>query len=694
MVSTRQPSFFSDEQWVQAQALPLGVHQEVGKTIFIAFSDHATRIELSLLDSLGVNQKHCTDLEGPFNGRWYAQLQGLESGQVYGYRVHGANQPAQGHCFDANRLLLDPAAKDIIGLSTANLRVASANNQPLARIPTRLMPLQPRPSRLRRNRAQAVIYEVHVKGFTQQLESLETSLRGTYAGFASDQAIAHLKAIGVNTVCLLPIQAHMTEAGVDQRGLPNYWGYNTIGFNFPDPRCAVSPADPAAVRQEFLTMVQRLHEHDIDVVLDVVYNHTAEAGVDGPVLAFRGFDNASWYRGAVNEQTQQWQDFNDSGCGNTLNYSHPEVRQFVLDSLRYWVEFYQIDGFRFDLASVMGRNPIAFETYAPFFRELLADPLLSQVQLIAEPWDAGAGGYQLSEFPAPFLEWNDRYRDCIRRFWLGGSVTRGEFAQRFAGSSDIFAEQDRGPTASINFVAVHDGFTLADTCSYNQKNNLANGEQNRDGRDGELCRAFGPAQSQVVVRAMLATLLLSQGTPMLAAGDELGKTQNGNNNAYCQDNAVSWLNWAQANHALIRFVSFVLRLRQEFSLLRHPRWFAEEKIRSPSNTCEPILIWRDSRGLPITANDWHDPATQALAIVFDGGPSQTRFVLLVNPAQTASSFMLPQDLPQPYEWQLCLDTANQIMRWPQKDSSNPILGKQLICSPQSLMLLYQLPETN
>jgi isoamylase len=697
-----KPTFFSDSQWAYYQTQPLGAHvvtdMPTARTVFIAFSAYATRIELVLFSDEGSTEQHSIALEGPFNERFYACCEELaQPGRVYGYRVFGPTDLPAGHCYDPTRLLLDPAAKEVISLSTASQRVAANDRQPLARVPAALAQTRaatPYEPRLLRNRGQIVLYEVHIKGFTAQLPELPEAIRGTYSGMASDAAINHLISIGVNTVCLLPVQAHMTEAAIAQRDLPNYWGYNTIAFNFPDPRFATESNDPTLIRSEFRAMVRRLHAADIDVVLDVVYNHTAEAGIDGPILSFRGFDNVSWYRGAIDAESKQWRDLNDSGCGNTLNFSHPQVRQFVLDSLRYWVQEFEVDGFRFDLAPVMGRDPIQFNGFAPFFRELQADPLLSQVLLIAEPWDAGAGGYQLSEFPAPFLEWNDRYRDCMRRYWLGGAVTRAEFAARLAGSSDIFAENDRSPTASINFIAVHDGFTLLDSCTYTRKRNEANGENNRDGRDGELSRAFGAEQRAAVVRALLATLLLSQGTPMLAAGDEMGKTQNGNNNAYCQDNETSWLDWAKADVQTQALVTFVLLLRKQFALLRHPRWFAGHK----GSAQEPALLWRSALGQFMTVQDWHDSAQQALAVIFDAGSSQMRFMLLANPAQTAQPFVIPIEPSRQSAWFVTLDTANQVMQWPvesvTQSQSVQAVGQQLICSAQSLMLLYQIPENS
>jgi isoamylase len=693
-----KPSFFSDSQWVDFQLRPLGSYLDSTAAIFIAFSEFAQTIEVVLFNADGTQPLRSSALEGPFNGRFYGQVEPVELGQVYGFRVSGPSDVKAGHCFDSTLVLLDPGAKEVIHLATDNERVAQRDRQPLARVTEpieRLGKAQTTAPRLKRNRCEVVIYEVHVKGFTMTMPKVDPSIRGTYCGFASDAALAHLKSLGVNTVCLLPIQAHMTEAGVAARGMVNYWGYNTLAFNFPDPRYAINSADPTAIRHEFAAMVARLHEADIDVVLDVVYNHTAEAGVDGPTLSFRGFDNLSWYRGAIDSTTEKWQDWNDSGCGNTLNFSHPQVRQFVLDSLRYWVEEFDVDGFRFDLATVLGRNPIAFDSQAAFFRQMQADPFLSQVLLIAEPWDAGPNGYQLSEFPAPFLEWNDRYRDCMRRYWMGGAVTRAEFAQRLAGSNDIFAEKDRGPTASINFVSVHDGYTLLDACTYVQKRNQANGENNRDGRDGELSVAFAGNQRLAIARALMATLLLSQGTPMLAAGDEIGKTQAGNNNAYCQDNAVSWLDWERVDNSLLTLAQFTLRLRQQYPLLRHPRWFNSQK----GSEKEPALYWRHPRGHLVSGNDWHDWADRSLAVVFDGGPSQTRFMLLTNPSTTAQYFVLHEGPSPGLPWFVVLDTAKHLMQWPQdvqqlqaKELAAQALGSSILCGAGSLLLLFQPPE--
>ncbi len=497
-------------------------------------------------------------------------------------------------------------------------------------------------------------------------------LRGTYAGLAHPAAIAHFKALGVTTLSLLPVQYSLAEPHLAKLGLPNYWGYNTLGFFCPDPRlaCAANRDDPTAVAAEFRQMVEALHQHGLEVVLDVVYNHTAEGSELGPTLSFRGLDNASWYRLAADDKSRSE---NISGCGNTLNCAHPRVTQFVLDSLRYWVSEMGVDGFRFDLAPVLGRTAQGFDPQAAFFTALRQDPVLADARLIAEPWDAGHDGYQLGHFPGRFIEWNDKFRDAVRGYWLGsGNIGRGELARRFMGSSDLFQHGSRAPLASVNFVAVHDGFTLADVVSYSRKHNHANLEDNRDGRDGELCANFGvegptedlaiQATRARVRRAMLATLALAQGTPMLCGGDEIGHSQGGNNNAYCQDNAVTWLDWSSAEPTTQAFVAQLLSLRRSEPLFHHANWF----VAPPGSAGEACSCWFNPGGQEMSPDDWHASGNYAFAVQLrQAGAEQAALMVIFNPAPEQTPFTI-RDGP----WRLLLDSSAELQdcEWP-RDST-------------------------
>ncbi len=551
------------------RAEPFGSLARDGGVNFAVFSDHATAIELCVFDGGGSRELKRYALHGPHDSVFHGFLEGVGPGLVYGLRAQGPYAPGQGHRFNPHKLLLDPWAREIVGHFAWRAehhgyelghpdgsRSFDARDNALQALKARVAPTpEAAPgwhNAPRHDARNVVVYEVHVKGFGMGLPGLPPDLRGTYAGLAHPAAIAYFKALGVTSLELLPVQYHLDEPGLADKGLSNYWGYNTLGFFCPDPRLAAADkTDPSAVAEEFRAMVATLHEHGLEVILDVVYNHTPEGGEQGATLGMRGLDNAAWYRLAGDDPSRCE---NLTGCGNTLNVAHPRVTQFVLDSLRYWVREMGVDGFRFDLAPVLGRSRHGFQAHAAFFTALAQDPILARARLIAEPWDAGPEGYQLGRFPGRWLEWNDKFRDATRRYWLTRGVSRGEFARRFAASSDLFHHGQRSPLASVNFVAVHDGFTLADVVSYAHKHNQANGENNRDGRGDEIAANFGvegPTTDTAILRtrsrvqrAMLATTLLAQGTPMLNAGDEIGNSQQGNNNAYCQDNATGWLDWA------------------------------------------------------------------------------------------------------------------------------------------------------
>ena len=674
-------------QLAPGHAEPFGALARDGGVNVAVFSDHAERIELCVFDGSGARELKRYALHGPHDGVFHGFLEGVGPGLVYGLRAHGPYAPERGHRFNPHKLLLDPWAREIVGHFAwraehhgyevghpEGSRSFDTRDNALHALKARVAP-PPEPAAGWHNAPRhaardVVIYEVHVKGFGMGLPGLPKELRGSYAGLAHAAAIAHFKALGVTTLELLPVQYHLDEPGLAGKGLSNYWGYNTLGFFCPDPRFAAGDrTDPTAVADEFRAMVATLHEHGLEVVLDVVYNHTPEGSEEGATLSMRGLDNAAWYHLATDDRSRSE---NLSGCGNTLNVAHPRVTQFVLDSLRYWVVEMGVDGFRFDLAPVLGRSHRGYDAHAAFFTALAQDPILARVRLIAEPWDAGPEGYQVGRFPGRWLEWNDKFRDSVRRYWLfsegGRGVSRGEFARRFTASSDLFHHGQRSPLSSLNFVAVHDGFTLADVVSYNKKHNQANGEDNRDGRSDEIAANFGiegPTDDAAILqtrarvqRAMLATLLLAQGTPMLNAGDEIGNSQQGNNNAYCQDNPTGWLDWAQADQGLLAFVQRVLALRREEPALRHDRWFQH----APCAPGERSLAWLTPAGHPMQVDDWHDGGQHAFACRIDASPNEAHggggcrhLLIAFNPQAQAQPFTLP-----PGPWQVALDTAGTL----------------------------------
>jgi glycogen operon protein len=612
---------------------PMGAHARDGGVNFVVFSEHAHAIELCVYASDGSRELRRYKLHGPRDGLFHGFLDGVGPGLTYGLRAHGPYDPQHGHRFNAHKLLLDPWAREIVGPFShraehygyevgnpqGNRSFNAADNGAYAlkaRVPA---PTGPAPGWLNAPRhapGDIVLYELHVKGFTRLRHELPPEMRGTYAGLAHPASIAYLRALGVTTLSLLPVHYHLDEPALAARGLVNYWGYNTIGWFCPDPRLAMSRDDPAAVADEFRTMVATLHAHGLEVVLDVVYNHTAEGDDQGPTLSMRGLDNRAWYRLREDDRSRA-EDM--TGCGNTVNVAHPRVAQWVLDSLRYWVHDMGVDGFRFDLATVLGRSRHGFDPHAAFFTALRTDPILARAHLIAEPWDTGYDGYQVGRFPGRFLEWNDKFRDSVRHFWLGRSATRGELARRFTASSDMFQHGQRRPTASVNFVCAHDGFTLADAVSHSRKHNEANGEHNRDGRDGEPCANFGAegasddpaivAMRDRVRRALIATLLLAQGTPMLRAGDEIGQSQGGNNNAWCHDDARSWLDWGAADEDFRAWVAALLALRRREPALRQDRWFPGHHAHRPARG----VAWFRPSGHEMQVNDWHDGASHAFA---------------------------------------------------------------------------------
>ncbi|MFM2185630.1 MAG: hypothetical protein RIR43_202 [Pseudomonadota bacterium] len=695
---------------------PMGAHPRDGGVNFAVFSQHAQAIELCLFDADGTGETQRLRLHGPHDGVFHGFVPGLRVGQVYGFRAHGPYAPGLGHRFNPAKLLLDPCAREILGRfehrdehhghvrgHPDGVRVPdardNASNALKARVVAGLTASQAQAlsqGRPRYPKDRVVLYEVHVKGFSRLHPDVPDELKGTYAGLAHPACIDHFKRLGVTTLSLLPVHYAVDEPHLLKLGKSNYWGYNTLGFFCVDPRWSRSPQDTAAATEEFRQMVQTLHAAGLEVVIDVVYNHTAEGGEDGPTLSFRGLDHASWYR-LMPEDASRCE--NLTGCGNTLALWQPRVTQFVLDSLRHWALEMGVDGFRFDLAAVLGRTRgQSFQPDAAFLTALRQDPVLADVHLIAEPWDSGPDGYQVGRFPGAFLDWNDRFRDAVRGYWLFGAaglnhrahasaVTRGEFARRLAASSDLFHHSQRRPSASVNFVTAHDGFSLRDVVSYHRKHNLANGEDNRDGRDSELSANFGvegptddPGIHEIrgrVQRAIMATLLLSQGTPMLAAGDELGKTQRGNNNAYCQDSPVSWLDWSSVDRSMLSLVRRALTLRAEHECLRHDQWFADHADEDRL----PKVTWLGLDGQGLQPQDWQDVQHRSLVCRFSApkGPS----VLAVFHPHAQEAVM-----PLQGRWRVALDTT-------QDDAGASISGqvveRSIGIAARSVVVLLSVP---
>lgn len=642
---------------------------------FAVFSQRAEAVDLCLFDGSGTRETQRYRLQGPDDGIFHGLLRGAAPGLLYGYRAHGAYRPEHGRRFNANKVLLDPYTRAIAGRFDWHDRHRGClsdhpegerypdpcDNAATALKSRVLAETGPAPglgNRPRHAVSELVLYELHVKGFSMGLPGIPDALRGTFAALAHPAAIAHFKQLGITTLSLLPVQQCLSERHLAERGMVNYWGYNTLGFFCPDPRLCAAET-PEAQIAEFRDMVHTLHQNGLEVVIDVVFNHSVEGDGGGPTLCFRGLDNASWYMLAPDDRSRYE---NHSGCGNTLRVAHPRVTQFVMDVLRFWVERMGVDGFRFDLAPVLGRTRQGFDASAPFFAALRQDPLLASVHWIAEPWDAGAGGYQLGRFPGRFLEWNDRFRDSVRGYWLGKGISRGEFARRVTGSSDLFHYGQRQPTASVNFTAAHDGFTLHDTVSYSRKYNQANGEDNRDGHAHEICGNFGvegetddPAIRETrlrVRRALIATTLLAQGTPMLCAGDEFGNSQGGNNNAYCQDNATGWLDWsAHANETgTLLLISRLTALRRKNPLLRQARWFADEGDDGDT----PQLHWYTAAGTRMDIADWHDHDDRVFACqVRAGSHDAPNSCVVFNPQNLDRMVQLAHG-----PWRVVLNTSS------------------------------------
>ncbi len=627
---------------------PLGATWARDGVNFAIFSSHATRIEVAIFNPKSGAERARHDLPARTGDVWHGLLSDRRSGRGrhYAFYVHGPNQPEQGHRFDPHVALIDPYARELSVTLPLRSRIVDSSfswggDRPPA-IPWR----------------DTVIYELHTKGFTQLHRGVPEAWRGKFLGLTAAPVIHHLKSIGVTTVELLPCQSYVSEPFLSQRGLKNYWGYNSVAWFSPANEFAV--ADPVV---EFKTMVKALHAAGLEVILDMVFNHTAEGNEGGPVMSLKGIDNSVYYRLLADQRHYD----NVTGCGNTVNCAHPQVRTLIIDCLKYWVQEMHVDGFRFDLATVLARDGEGFNQHAVFFRALQAEPALRHVKLIAEPWDVGWGGYQLGRFPPGWSEWNDRYRDTVRSFWRcdGGKI--GEMAERFAGSSDIFRHNGRKPSASINFVTAHDGFTLCDLVSYNERHNEANLEGNADGMSNNLswnCGVEGPADDIDIgalrkrqMRNFLATLFLSQGVPMLQAGDEFGRTQRGNNNAYCQDNEISWIDWRlrSANQDLVEFVRLLAKIRRQHAELRRETFLKG----AASRTGVKDVSWLHIRGGEMTQNDWQDANVRTLGVLFGNRNNAAhRLLFLLNASDDDQEFSVPP-VPPDSPWDCRFDTARE-----------------------------------
>jgi glycogen operon protein len=645
---------------------PLGGTFDGAGTNFSLFSEVAEGVELCLFDAEGEERRVVLDEVDGFC--WHGYLPGIEPGQRYGWRVHGPDAPGEGHRCNPAKLLLDPYANAVEGQVRWNPAVyghglgdaETRNDADSAPFVPRSVVVNPyfdwandRPPRTPWH--DTVVYEVHVRGFTIAHPSLDPELRGTYAGLASPEAIEHLHRLGMTAVELLPVHQFVDDAVLVDQGLRNYWGYNSIGYLAPHNEYSASGQSGQQV-QEFKTMVKALHDAGIEVILDVVYNHTAEGNHLGPVLSFRGIDNAAYYRLA--EDPRFYTDY--TGTGNSLNMRNAHVLQLIMDSLRYWVTEMHVDGFRFDLASTLARELHDVDRLSAFFDLIQQDPVVSQVKLIAEPWDVGEGGYQVGNFPPLWSEWNGRYRDCVRDYWRGEPGRLAELAYRFTGSSDLYEASTRRPHASINFVTAHDGFTLADLVSYDEKHNEANGEDNRDGESYNRswnCGVEGPTEDAEVLklrtrqkRNFLVTLLLSQGIPMLLGGDELGRTQGGNNNAYCQDNEVSWFDWSRVDESLLGLTSALVGLRRGNPVFRRRRFFHGRPLRGSGIG---DIGWFTTAGTEMTESEWEDDDAKAMGVFLNGSAipgldargdtvSGDSFLVLLNAAPDSIGFTLPK----------------------------------------------------
>jgi len=687
---------------IAGRPYPMGATFDGEGVNFAVFSQHATRMTLCLFSEDGREEVFLIDLPECTGHIWHGYIAGLRPGQHYGYRAHGPYRPDEGHRFNPHKLLIDPYARQLSGHPiwhdalmgydvTAKHGDLTFDTRNSARYMPRCIVTDPafswgedRPPR--RSMSESVIYEAHVKGMTAGRGDIAN--RGTYLAMASDPVLDHLGRLGVTAVELLPVQAFLNDRFLVDKGLTNYWGYMSIGFFAPEPRY-MATQDIA----EFQHMVARFHAAGIEVILDVVYNHTGEGNQMGPTLSFRGLDNASYYRLA---ETPRYY-IDDTGTGNTLNSEHPMVLRMIMDSLRYWVEVMHVDGFRFDLCSALGRTAHGFDRNAPFFQAIRQDPVLAGVKLIAEPWDIGPGGYQLGSYPPPFAEWNDKFRDQVRRFWRGDAGGVNKLATRISGSALRFDHDGKPATSSVNFLTAHDGFTLMDLVSYADKHNEANGEENRDGHSDNRSDNMGiegPTDDPAIIAAralrrrnLMATLMLSQGTPMILGGDELGNSQMGNNNAYCQDNPIGWIDWDHADADFLRFCQQIITFRRTHPILRQTR-FLHAKSRAIDG--EPDIFWRHPDGRPFTDACWLDPNLRALTVEMrtaSGTPEYAtlEYAILIVFNGGGGLTVTPPPVRPGHQWVCHIDTARP-------DAPPRVARKRLAVAAQSVVVLVMEPD--
>lgn len=649
---------------------PLGATWDGSGVNFAIFSQYADKVELCLFESDGITEMCRVQVKQMTGHVWHLYVEGLKPGQLYGYRVYGPYNPSEGHRFNHHKLLIDPYAKAIAGIITWNDALFGYNigdpKEDLSFNEQDSAPFIPKSVIVNSSFDweddkkpetpfhQSVIYEMHVKGFTKMNPNIPDALKGKFAGVSHPASIQYLKELGITAVELLPVHHFVSDRELEENGLSNYWGYNTIGFFAPDVRYSSTGTHGEQVN-EFKTMVKELHRAGIEVILDVVYNHTAEGDHMGPTLSFRGIDNISFYRTA--EDKRFYHDY--TGTGNTLNATQPNVLQLIMDSLRYWILEMRVDGFRFDLAATLARELDEVKRLGSFFDIIHQDPVISQVKLIAEPWDLGPDGYQVGNFPMRWAEWNGKYRDDVRDFWRGKEGKVGDFATRFSGSADIYKDQFRKMSATINFITAHDGFTLNDLVCYNEKHNEKNLEGNKGGADNNRSWNYGhegpsadphiSAERAKAKRSMLATLLFSQGVPMLLAGDEFSNTQFGNNNGYCQDNEISWLHWEKKDDALLAFVQKLIQLRRNHPVFCRKRWFKG----APTNgSTVPDIAWFTPRGVGAEESFWNDARQKAITIFLAGDQLRSdnefgepehddSFLMLINASDEMVQFTIP-----------------------------------------------------
>lgn len=707
----------SDVQQVwPGSSYPLGATYDGNGTNFALFSEGAERVELCLFDADGTET--CVEFVDVDAYVWHAYLPNIQPGQRYGYRVHGPYDPENGQRFNASKLLLDPYAKAVEGQIDWGQPVFSYefgdpdsfNDEDSAAHMMKGVVINPffdwtGDRRPKTPYAESFIYEAHVKGLTKLHPDVPEELRGTYAGIAHPAVIDHLRKLGVTAIELMPVHQFVNDSTLEEKGLSNYWGYNTIAFLAPQNTYS-STGDHGQQVQEFKAMVKALHAAGIEVILDVVYNHTAEGNHMGPTLSMRGIDNEAYYR-LEDDDKRYYTDY--TGTGNSMNVGNPHTLQLIMDSLRYWVLEMHVDGFRFDLASTLAREFYEVDRLATFFELVQQDPVVSQVKLIAEPWDVGPGGYQVGNFPPQWTEWNGKYRDTVRDFWRGEPQALGEFASRLTGSADLYEHSGRRPVASINFVTAHDGFTLRDLVSYNEKHNEANGEDNNDGESHNRSSNMGVegptddpevrtrrAQQQ---RNFIATLLLSQGVPMLLHGDELGRTQGGNNNGYAQDNEITWVDWSSVDHPLIEFTAALARLRKEHPTFRRSRFFDGRPVKMEEGDNIPDVVWLRPDGTLMQPEDWDSGFGRAVGVFLNGQGIRERdrrgetisddhFLVLFNAGDEPVDFHVPAIQYSP-EWDVYVDTAGE------RANTEPIApGEALKLEPKSLIVLreHHLPE--